>query len=157
MRFIFTKGFLDGPPAADTAAPRLKARLNMRHLQLFRVLQAVEKGCRSSRVLHWSHLQEAGHVRRDYWPPEFGAFLAGLYGGMRFSDIKGLNDPDPDGYVAGYRSERFDLDCAVIFTEKPQARMAFLSVGTPVECRKLLKQFQKPDQAKAVIGQIRRL
>lgn len=155
VRFVFCDGFLAGPPAALRAAPRRKVKLESQWYGLYRTLCAIERRCDKNQLLRWSHLQEAGHVRQDYWPPVFGAFLAALQGATRFGDVKGLDDEDPQGYLARYVSDRFALQCAVLYTERPSPRMAFLNVGGKGDCDAALKALRDAETARDAIAVIR--
>lgn len=154
-RFVFSQDFVVGPPEAHRSPPLHKTRLERRHQGLYGVLRRVERVIDTGSHLRRAHVEEAAHVRVDYPPSEFGAFLVGFSETFAFSTVQGLNDPDAEGYFGRYHSERFDLHCAVLFTEQPSPRLGFLSVGGYVECRALLKDLKSAECAAKAISAMR--
>lgn len=157
LNFFITNGFFTALDAAGKLGPRAASRAKSRIFGLNRYLRGVEHSWRNADHLRWGHVAEARHVKQAYPPAEFGAFLCDLEKPVLFQSIKGLDDPDPEGYFARFRSRRFELACVVLYTEQPDRRLAFLSVGPLAECNRKLVDLKEAAQAKTVISGMRAL
>ncbi|MEP2639643.1 hypothetical protein [Roseobacter sp.] len=157
LNFIITNGFLDALDKAAKLAPRAAAKAKVRIFGLKRYLDGVEHSWRSPDHLRLTHVVEARHIKAGYPPPEFGAFLECIERIAPFEGIKGLNDVDPQGYFARFRARRFELTCVVIYTEHPDRRMAFVTVGALTECDRILGALADPAAAKQMIAKVRAL
>ncbi|WP_263845293.1 hypothetical protein [Roseobacter sinensis] len=157
MNFFITNGFLDALDRAGKLAPRAAARAKVRIFKLKRYLDGVEHSWRNPDHLRWSHVEQAHHIKSGYPPPEFGAFLSDLEKPVLFQQITGLNDKDEEGYFARFHARRFNLACVVLYTEQPDRRLAFLTVGTLTECNRTLTDLRDAAVAKKVIAELRGL
>lgn len=157
LNFLITNGFLDALDRAGKLAPRAAAKTKARIFSLKKYLDGIEFSWRDPDHLRWSHVAEARHVKKAYPPPAFGAFLCDLEKPLVFQTIDGLDDPDPEGYFARFRSRRFELACVVFYTERPDRRLAFPFVGTLAECNRKLVELKDPAHAKKVISDLRAL
>ncbi len=157
LNFLITNGFLTALENAGKLAPRAAARAKVRVFKLRKYLDGVEYSWRNPDHLRWSHIDQARHVKNSYPPPEFGAFLCEIEKPLLFQNIAGLNDPDPEGYFARFRSRRFELACLVVYTEQPDRRLAFPVVGTLAECNRHLTALRDKKLAKKLIADVRAL
>ncbi len=157
LNFFITNGFLDALDTAGKLAPRAAAKAKARIFKLKRYLDGIEHSWRDPDHLRWSHVEQAHHVKNAYPPPAFGAFLSELENALLFQKIKGLNDRDPEGYFARFRARRFELACVVLYTEHPDRRLAFLSVGTLADCNRRLSDLRSAAVARNVIAELRKV
>ncbi|WP_299738553.1 hypothetical protein [uncultured Roseobacter sp.] len=157
LKFFTTNVFLDALDRAGKLAPRAAAKSKSRIFGLKKYLDGIEYSWRDPDHLRWSHVDEARHIKKAYPPPEFGAFLCEIEKPLVFQSIEGLKDPDPEGYFARFRSRKFELACVVLYTEKPDRRLAFMLVGTLAECNKKLAALKEATQARRVISDLRAL
>lgn len=157
LNFFITNGFSKALEAAGELAPRAASKAKYRIFSLKRYLDGVEHSWRDPDHLRWQHVDEARHIKQGYPPAEFGAFLGNLEKPLLFQKVKGLHDPDPEGYLARFRSRRFELACVVMYTEQPDRRLAFLSVGTLADCNRKLAALSDGRLAKKRIAEVRAL
>ncbi|WP_425655637.1 hypothetical protein [Roseobacter sp. EG26] len=157
LNFLITNGFSTALEEAGKLGPRAASKAKLRIFGLIRYLRGIEGSWRNPDHLRWNHVQEARHIRKDYPPAEFGAFLSDLEKPVRFDDIEGLQDSDAEGYFARFRSRRFELACLVLYTELPDRRLAFVSVGTLADTNRRLKALSDAKHAKLLISQVRAL
>ncbi|WP_187430895.1 hypothetical protein [Roseobacter fucihabitans] len=155
LNFIITNGFSTALEEASKLGPRAASRAKLRIFGLIRYLRGVEHSWRRADHLRWNHVEQVRHIKKDYPPAEFGAFLSDIENPFLFQSVEGLSDPDPEGYFARFRSRRFQLACVVLYTERPDRRLAFLSVGTLTDCNRRLGGLHDAKQAKQVISQVR--
>lgn len=157
LNFLITNGFSTALEDAAKLGPRAASRAKLRIFGLIRYLRGIEYSWRVADHLRWSHVEQARHIRKDYPPPEFGAFLRDMENPFLFQSVKGLSDPDNEGYFARFRSQRFELSCMVVYTELPDRRLAFLSAGTLTDCNRRLAGLSDAKRARQVISQVRAL
>ncbi|WP_299964274.1 hypothetical protein [uncultured Roseobacter sp.] len=157
LSFLITNGFFVALEAAGRLGPRAASRMKLRIFGLNRYLRGVEHSWRNPDHLRWSHVDQARHTRAGYPPAEFGAFLAELEKHLLFQSVDRLKDADPEGYFALFQARRFDLACVVLYTEVPDRRMAFVSVGTPAEGARKLAGLRQAGAARMLIAQVRAL
>lgn len=155
LNFLITNGFSTALDDAAKLGPRASSRAKLRIFGLIRYLRGIEHSWRQADHMRWSHVDQARHIRQDYPPPEFGAFLYDLEKPLLFQNIEGLNDPDPQGYFARFRSRKFELASVVLYTENPDRRMAFLSASTLADCDRRLSGLKDAKRAKQLISQVR--
>ncbi|MDW3222697.1 MAG: hypothetical protein R8G34_07360 [Paracoccaceae bacterium] len=157
LNFIITNGFSTALEEAGKLGPRAASKAKLRIFGLIRYLRGIEHSWRRADHLRWSHIEQSRHIRQDYPPPEFGAFLCNFEKPVLFQSVKGLNDPDSQGYFARFRSRKFELASVVLYTEQPDRRMAFLSVGTLADCDRRLSDLRDAKRARQLISQVRAL
>ncbi|MBW4707540.1 hypothetical protein KX928_07055 [Roseobacter sp. YSTF-M11] len=157
LTFLITNGFSIALEQAGKLGPRAASKAKLRIFGLIKYLRGVENSWSDADHLRWSHVEQAHHVKKDYPPAEFGAFLAGLERPLLFHKIEGLDDPDPQGYFARFRSRKFELACFVVYVEQPDRRLVFLSVGTLADSNRKLAAMADRQAARQLISEVRAL